>query len=106
MRFLRNSAAIPCAKSGGIMTVTSNKSARSLFLIGMMGSGKSVTGKKLAGLLRMPFVDLDEQIEKEAGETIARIFEGRGEAVFRNIERRVLRGLPETPACVIAGGGG
>ena len=78
----------------------------SLYLVGMMGSGKSVTGKRLAALLGLPFFDLDERIEEKAGRGILQIFEKDGEANFRNLETAVLKEVPSTGSKVIATGGG
>ena len=50
-----------------------------VYLVGMPGSGKSVVGKELAGRLGVPFVDLDDQIEREAGKPIREIFAEDGE---------------------------
>jgi len=56
-----------------------------------MGSGKSTIGRALAQSLQVAFRDLDHIIEAEQGETIARIFETRGEAAFRALETATLR---------------
>ncbi len=77
-----------------------------IFLIGMMGSGKSVTGKSLAGFLQWPFTDLDRQIEKTAGRRIAEIFKKDGEAKFRELESAELRLLETQDPLVAACGGG
>lgn len=79
---------------------------RSILLVGMMGSGKSTVGRRLAARLGLPFYDADEEIEKAAGLTISEIFERYGEAHFRDGERRVIARLIEGPRCVIATGGG
>ena len=80
--------------------------ARTLVLVGMMGAGKSSVGRRLAQTLDMPFRDADEEIEKAAGRTIAEIFEQRGEAEFRDGERRVIARLLDEPPHVLATGGG
>src|SRR5213082_1013709 len=59
---------------------------RSIVLVGMMGSGKSSIGRRVALRLGIPFVDADAEIEKAAGMTIADIFSTRGEAEFRSGE--------------------
>jgi shikimate kinase len=85
---------------------------RPIVLVGMMGVGKSSVGKRLAGLLRWPFVDADDEIEKAAQMTISEIFEQHGEAYFRDGERRVIARLIQQNANdgggpkVIATGGG
>ena len=80
---------------------------RCVVLVGLMGAGKSSIGKRLAKALDVPFVDSDEEIVKAAGCSISNIFEVYGEAMFRDLERRVLnRLLTEEKASVIATGGG
>lgn len=75
-------------------------------LIGLMGSGKSTIGARLAGRLRLPFVDSDAEIELAARMSIAELFEAFGEEGFRDGERRVIARLMEGPRRVIATGGG
>jgi 3-dehydroquinate synthase len=77
-----------------------------VFLIGMPGSGKTTVGRALAGLLRVPFVDLDREIEGAAGRTIPEIFESDGEPGFRELERTALAAAADGPASVVATGGG
>ena len=79
---------------------------RSIVLIGMMGSGKSTIGRRLAARLQLPFVDSDEEIEKAADMKISEIFSRFGEPYFRDGERRVISRLLEKPAQIIATGGG
>lgn len=80
---------------------------RAIVLVGMMGSGKSSVGRRLAGRLGMPFVDADTEIETAAGMTIPEIFDQRGEAEFRDGERRVIGRILATRApLVLATGGG
>jgi len=79
---------------------------RTIVLVGMMGAGKTSVGKRLAEALRLPFYDADEEIERAAGRTVAEIFEQRGEAEFRDGERRVIARLLEQPPHVLATGGG
>jgi shikimate kinase/3-dehydroquinate synthase len=78
-----------------------------LFLSGPMGSGKSSVGRAAAAVLGVPFVDLDAQIAIEQGASVRRIFEERGEAEFRRIERETIRRMADRPGpVVIALGGG
>jgi len=77
-----------------------------LYLVGMMGSGKTVTGEKLAGYLKRPFLDLDEMIQKNAGMDIPQIFKQHGESFFRDIESASLKKIAASADCVIATGGG
>jgi len=81
--------------------------ARSVVLVGMMGSGKSSIGRRLAARLGVPFVDADAEIEARAGGmTIAEIFERHGEPYFRAGEARVIANLLEHGPQVLATGGG
>ncbi len=80
---------------------------RTLVLVGMMGSGKSSVGRRLAMRLGLNFVDADVEIETAARMTIPEIFEQRGEAEFRQGERRVIsRILDSRTPLVLATGGG
>jgi len=102
-------------KSGKITRVTLKRSAvkidmtvnRKIFLIGMMGSGKSVTGRSLAGMIQATFIDLDRNVENRAGSSIAEIFKEHGEPHFREMESRELQALSEFAGLlVVATGGG
>ena len=77
-----------------------------IYLVGYMGCGKSTIGKKLAKTLGIPFVDLDEHIEQQAGKTIVDLFEQDGEEVFRKLEQQALYKTFELENAVIATGGG
>ncbi|XP_073525651.1 uncharacterized protein [Phyllobates terribilis] len=81
---------------------------RSIFLVGMMGSGKTTVGKVLAEALGYAFVDSDEFIEEEmdGGTSVRQIFQQLGESYFRNYESEALRQLALTPKLVVATGGG
>jgi len=79
---------------------------RPVVLVGLMGAGKSTTGRRLSSRLRVPFEDADDAIEEAAGMTIADIFEIYGEAEFRDGERKVMARLMSGGPCVIATGGG
>ena len=79
---------------------------RSIVLVGMMGSGKSSIGRRVALRLGIPFVDADGEIEKAAGMTIPDIFSVRGEAEFRAGEARVILRLLEGGPQVLSTGGG
>ena len=87
-------------------TLTEKLGGRNIFLIGMMGSGKSQTGPNLAKLLNYAFVDTDEVIEKASKQSISNIFEKEGEAAFRDIEKQVLKEISQHHSLVIATGGG
>ena len=71
-----------------------------------MRTGKSAVGKMLARKLNRPFVDLDREIEKEAGRTVQQIFERDGEPAFRRLEAKVVREAAALENHVIATGGG
>lgn len=71
-----------------------------------MCSGKTTLGQALAKRLSMPFYDLDEAVEREAGMSVADIFATRGESSFRNLEAEALTRLASEPDAVIACGGG
>mgnify|MGYP001253049784 CR=1 FL=1 len=77
-----------------------------LALVGLRGAGKSTVGVQLASALGVSFVELDALVEQEAGMSLGEIFELRGEAHFRTLEREVLeRVLREPGQSVIAAGG-
>ncbi len=77
-----------------------------VYLIGLPGSGKSFLGKKLADKAKIPFIDLDQAIEQEAGLSISKIFSDKGEEYFRNLEAVALRQQSKAPEFVMACGGG
>ena len=79
---------------------------RSLYLIGMMGSGKTSTGRPLAEQLGYGFVDADAVIEQAAGCTIPEIFERDGEEGFRSLESQVLSAICQRHSLVVSTGGG
>ena len=79
---------------------------RSIFLIGMMGCGKSQTGLKLAELLKYKYIDLDSLIEKLAKKSINQIFNDEGEDNFRELETNCLKETIKIPSLVISTGGG
>ena len=75
-------------------------------LIGLRGAGKSTLGAKLAASMSLPFVELDREVEKEAGAPLTEVFAMYGQDAFRRFERRALeRVLAEQPRAVIATGG-
>lgn len=75
-------------------------------LVGMPGCGKSAIGRRLAPRLDLPFVDVDEEIERAAGKSIKEIFADHGEPYFRDGERRVIARLLGAGPQVMATGGG
>lgn len=75
-------------------------------LIGLRGAGKSTLGEKLAQALGVPFVELDAEVEKEAGTSLGEVFAMYGQDAFRRFERRALeRVLNQHDRAVIATGG-
>ena len=82
------------------------KTEKSIVLVGLMGSGKTALGKRLAVALARPFVDSDTIIEEETGMRIRDIFEVSGEATFREMERKtILSYLNGSPVILSTGGG-
>jgi XRE family aerobic/anaerobic benzoate catabolism transcriptional regulator len=80
---------------------------RPIALLGLRGAGKSTLGTKLAEALRVPFVELDREVEKEAGAKLGEVFSMYGQDAFRRFERRALeRVLSAEAKVVIATGGG
>ncbi len=80
--------------------------AGSLYLVGMMGAGKSTVGRLLARRLKLRFYDCDHEIERRCGVKIPLIFEIEGEPGFRARETQVLAELTGVPGIVLATGGG
>jgi 3-dehydroquinate synthase len=78
----------------------------SIFLVGLMGAGKTTIGRALAKKLNKRFVDSDHEIEARTGATIPVIFEIEGEENFRRREAEVIRELAAQPDIVLATGGG
>ena len=74
-----------------------------IYLIGMMGSGKSTVGKILAEKMELLFIDLDSEIEKTGGKSVSEIFNQDGEDHFRKLESEELKQYSES---VVACGGG
>ena len=79
---------------------------RTVAIVGLMGSGKSAIGRRLAGRLGVPFADSDLLVEEAAGMPVPRIFELRGEAVFRELEREAVAAVLQAPPSILATGGG
>jgi shikimate kinase len=77
-----------------------------LYLIGMMGAGKSTLGKQLAAALGYCFFDTDLLIEAATGQSLAEYFAAEGEAAFRQLETDALAELAPYTRLVVATGGG
>jgi shikimate kinase len=77
-----------------------------IFLVGMMGSGKSTVGRRLAARLGREFIDADKEIESRCGVPVATIFEVEGEEGFRRREAALIDELTQRAGIVLATGGG
>jgi shikimate kinase len=80
--------------------------AGNLYLVGMMGAGKTTVGRMLARRLKLRFVDSDHEIEARCGVKIPVIFEIEGEAGFRAREAQAIAELTQLDGIVLATGGG
>jgi len=88
-------------------TLRQRLGARSVVFVGLMGAGKTAIGRKVAGMLGLPFIDSDHEIESVSRMTIPDLFERYGEAEFRALEQRVIhRLLTENGPQVLSTGGG
>ncbi len=82
------------------------KPKRNIYLIGMMGTGKSTIGEKVAKQLSIDFYDSDKEIEKKEGNSVSEIFTKHGELKFRELEQSFIEsGHPESNCIVSCGGG-
>ncbi|WP_367717430.1 shikimate kinase [Nitratireductor sp. GISD-1A_MAKvit] len=100
------------------MTVTENHSIpdtedlarrlgrRSLVFVGLMGAGKTVIGRRVADVLKLPFIDSDHEIETVSRMTVPDLFASYGETEFRSLERRVIARLLKSGPRVVSTGGG
>ncbi|MES2485449.1 MAG: shikimate kinase [Bacteroidota bacterium] len=79
---------------------------RKIILCGYMGSGKTTIAQLLAVVTEIPYLDLDEVIEKDTSKTIAQLFEQDGEIAFRKLEHATLKGLLDVKDEFILGLGG
>ena len=82
------------------------KSKENLVFLGMMGSGKSSIGSLVAKKLKLDFIDVDKEIERELGISISKIFEEKGEDYFRKIEEQTTLKKLKLRSAVISLGGG
>ncbi len=82
------------------------KQAENIYLIGLMGAGKTTIGRQLAKALGLPFYDSDKAIEEQTGVDIPTIFEYEGEEGFRSREQDMLQELTKIDGIVLATGGG
>jgi shikimate kinase len=79
---------------------------KNIYIVGFMGTGKTVAGRALAKQLRSDFVDLDSCIEEKEGTSIADIFKAKGEEHFRVLEKQELLTASVKKGAVISCGGG
>ena len=89
-----------------IDTTLAKRQSGNIFLIGMMGAGKTTVGKLLAQQLGKNFIDSDEEIQQRTGVTIPHIFDVEGEAGFRQREVNIIQELVKLDNIVLATGGG
>ena len=82
------------------------KSKENLVFIGMMGSGKTSIGSLVAKKLKLNFIDIDNEIEKDLGLTISKIFETKGEDYFRKYEEKITLKILKVNSIVVSLGGG
>lgn len=80
--------------------------SENIYLIGLMGAGKTTLGRQLAKSLKLPFFDSDKAIEENTGVDIPTIFEFEGEQGFRDREQKMIRQLTQMQGIVLATGGG
>ncbi len=92
--------------SNDIALILSTLGSQSITIVGLMGAGKSVIGRKVASKLKIPFVDADAEIEKAAKMTVADIFASYGEPEFRRLEKSVIKRVLESGPQILATGGG
>ena len=86
-------------------SIVSQKTTKTIFLLGFMASGKSSYGRKAAKRLELPFIDLDAEIEKKMGMSIPQLFQKQGEQAFRAIEFETLSNLLPQSGIISLGGG-
>jgi shikimate kinase len=80
--------------------------APNIYLIGLMGSGKTTLGKSLAKKLNRPFIDTDQLIEQKSGVDVSMIFEFEGETGFRERETKLLSEIALKKDHIVSTGGG
>lgn len=79
---------------------------KTLFFIGFMGVGKTSVSAALGRMLKLPVMEMDEEITRQEGMTIPEIFAQRGESYFRQCETALLEGLAGDSVCLVSCGGG
>ncbi len=82
------------------------ESKKNLVFLGMMGSGKTSIGSIISKKLKLKFIDIDQEIEKELGMKISKIFENKGEKFFREFEEKTTLNILKKQKIVVSLGGG
>ena len=77
-----------------------------IYLIGLPGTGKTHFGKMLSRAMSLPFIDTDEQLERQSRLSVKQLIEQNGEAIFRSMESEVLFATASMPHAVVSTGGG
>ena len=80
--------------------------SRHVVLVGLPGSGKTTVGRLAAQELGAPFLDVDEVIERQTGQSVRALFADRGELAFRRLERAAMRQALESAPAILAPGAG
>ena len=100
----------PRERGSGLRSMATTLAGRlqglNLYLVGMMGAGKSAVGRPLAEALGYRFLDADTALEQVAGRSIPDLFAAEGEAGFRDLETQVISGIAQWHSLVVATGGG
>jgi XRE family transcriptional regulator, aerobic/anaerobic benzoate catabolism transcriptional regulator len=105
-RFADVAAALGTTPADLLAGLAPDPRKKAVALLGVRGAGKSTVGSELARKLGVPFVEVDQHIEKKAGLRLGEIFEMHGEAYYRKVERDVLRTLlARSSPMVLATGG-
>lgn len=86
--------------------MTNNNIDKIILLVGLMGSGKTSVGKRLARKLNLPFVDGDQEVEKASGLSLIDLLKCFGVEEYRAGESRVMKRLLQGEPCILASGGG
>ncbi len=94
------------AESDNAAALGATVQGSNIVLVGASGAGKSVVGVLLARLLGFGFIDLDKEIEVEAGDSVEAIFAAQGEDQFRRLETQIVKRLDGLRSHVVATGGG
>lgn len=89
-----------------VLALSHRLNGTNLYLVGMMGAGKTTSGQELAAALGYRFMDTDRLIEQVAGQSVGEIFAQAGEATFRQLETHVLAEVSRYHHLVVATGGG